>query len=489
MEICVAAQGTRTSVKLSAWLRRKWLREVEHVLSATPGISNTLAVGGFSLLGGSMRENSAFAIAVLEPWDERASGALQLEAILSRVQGELWAIQAANVMAFNLTPIPGLGSAGGFEFVLQDTRGGPLEDLQSVLGALIFEANQQPEIARAFSLFRAGTPQIYLDFDRRKAKKLGVPISEVFMTLQAQLGSYYVNDFGKYGRVYRVMMQAETPYRSRPSDIQRLHVRSETGEMVPLGTLVRTTSILGPENIMRYDMFRSATVNGSTAPGYSTGDAIAAMERVAAEVLPEGVTYSWTGTVFQAIRAGNLAPILFVLAVVFVYLFLVAQYESWTIPAAVMLSVPVAVLGATLAQLVAGLDNNVYTQVGLVMLIGLASKNAILIVEFSMARRREGATLIEAAVEGARLRFRAVMMTAFSFVLGVLPLVVAEGAGAASRRALGTAVFGGMLASAVIGVLFIPVLYAAIEKMRSGGGEASPAPAPETGGGPAATPP
>ncbi|MBW2272268.1 MAG: multidrug efflux RND transporter permease subunit [Deltaproteobacteria bacterium] len=461
------------------------LREVEHLLASTPGVSNTLAVGGYTLLGGTMRANSAFLIAVLDPWEERTTDALQLDSILGSIQGELWAIQAANVMAFNLTPIPGLGSAGGFEFVLQDTRGGPLEDLQSALGALIFEANQQPEIARAFSLFRASTPQVHLEFDRRKAKKLGVPISEVFATLQTQLGSYYVNDFNKYGRVYRVMMQAEGDFRSRPSDIRRLHVRSSSGEMVPLGTLVRTRSTLGPDSVRHYDMFRSATVNGSTAPGYSSGDAIRAMERVAVEVLPEGVTYSWTGTVFQAIRAGNLAPILFALAVVFVYLFLVAQYESWMIPASVMLSVPVAVLGAVLAQLIAGLDNNVYTQVGLVMLIGLASKNAILIVEFSMARRKQGASVIDAAVFGARLRFRAVMMTAFSFVLGVLPLVVAEGAGAASRRALGTAVFGGMLTSAVIGVLFIPVLYAAFERLRPGrdGGGASPLPAAEQGSG------
>lgn len=309
-------------------------------------------------------------------------------------------------------------------------------------------------------------PQLFVDLDREKARALGVDVGEVFATLQAYLGSAYVNDFSSFGRVYRVMVQAEAGYRDEAADIARLHVRARSGEMVPLSTLVRVETILGPTLLNRYNQFRAATVTAVPAPGHATGEAIAAMQDTAGTALPPGYAHQWTGVAAQELEAGNIVVVILGLAVLFAYLFLVAQYESWTMPVAILLSVTVALLGAYLAVRLTGSDVNLYTQIGMIMLIGLGAKNAILIVEFAMESRAGGTSIHTAAVEAARLRFRAVMMTALSFLLGVVPLLIASGAGAASQNAIGIAVFGGMAAATTLGVLLVPLLYAALQVVR-----------------------
>jgi HAE1 family hydrophobic/amphiphilic exporter-1 len=430
-----------------------------------PGVSSTIMVNGYSMLNGS-GSNGAMIIVQLEPWGDRTGPELSANAIL----GELLAIgareAAASVVAFNPPPIPGLGLSAGVDMKVQQTGGGTPQDLSAALGSLVFAANQRPEIARAYTTFRANVPKVFVDLDREKSKTLDVPISEVFQTLQTQLGSYYVNDFNLFGRVYRVMIQADGSYRDRIEDIGNLYVRSTTGSMVPLATLIDVEDVLGPVLLNRYNMFRSGTVTAVPSEGHSTGDAIRVLEEETATALPPGFAYEWTGTAQQQLAAGGVVVLILGAAVVFGYLFLVGQYESWTMPVGIFLSVTVALFGALAAVFLAGRDVNLYTQIGMIMLIGLASKNAILIVEFAMERRAEGVSIAEAALEAARQRFRAVMMTALSFLLGVIPLVLATGAGAASRQAIGIAVFGGMLAATVVGVVLVPILYAIMQNLR-----------------------
>ena len=439
------------------------LEEVQDLLEADPDIAHALTVSGFSLLGG-IRSSSGLAIAILEDWDDRPDPSQSVGGVIARLQPQLFAIPQATIFAFPAPPIQGLGTAGGIEMELVDLGGRPPEELAQVLQGFLINTNQDPAIARAFSTFSARTPQLFLEIDREKAETLGVRVSDLFTTLQANLGSFYVNDFNLFGRTYQVFLQADAPFRMEPDDINTLHVRNSFGEMVPVQSLVTVRPILGPDSTRRFNLFRAASVN--VTPAGSTGDGIAALRQLEAEALPSGFAIEWSGTTFQEVQAGGEAAIVLALALVFVFLFLVAQYESWSVPLSVILSVVIAGTGGLALTWLVGLDNNIYTQIGLVMLIGLASKNAILIVEFAKQLREEGKPIQEAAASAARVRYRAVLMTAFSFILGIMPLVLASGAGAASQVSLGIVVLGGMMAATFLGIFVIPPLYVFVQTIR-----------------------
>lgn len=440
------------------------LGKVTDMVLEDPAVTDFITVSGFSLLGGAAT-NNGLGIVMLKDWEDREEPALGLSAVIPRLYSGLWTIPEAQVMVFNPPPIPGLGTSSGFDFRLQDNQGRDVSELAQVMNGLIYEANQREELSRVYSTYRANIPQYLLEVERDKAKALGIELSDIFSTLQTQLGSLYVNDFTRFGKNYRVLLQAEGEFRQRPEDLSHYFVRNRDGDMVPLTTLASLKPVLGPSSIQHFNLKRSVTISGEAASGFASGDAIATMEELS-RGLPQGYEFSWAGQSLQEIEAGNLAAVIFLLALVFVYLFLVAQYESWTLPVAVLGAVPLALAGAMAGLWLVGLANNIYAQVGLVLLIGLSTKTAILIVEFAMQLRQSGMSTAEAAQKAAVLRFRAVLMTALSFVLGVLPLVFASGAGAASRVSLGITVLSGMVAATVLGTLLVPVFYKWIQSVR-----------------------
>ena len=438
---------------------------VNQMMLELPNVRAVTTVGGYSLLNGIQGPNYGFSFVTLVPWAERPGPENSMWGWMQRAQAQFATIDEAIVFGFPPPAVQGLGAAGGFQMEVQDRGGIGLGNLETFARDLVAGGTQSPLLTRMSQNFEASVPQVFVDVDRDKAQSLGIPLQTVFNTLQSNLGSAYVNDFNLFGRTWRVMVQADQQFRSRVTDINRLEVRSARGDMIPLGTLVRIEDSVGPQNVTRFNLFRSSTVTGEGRPGVSTGAANDEIERLAGQLLPAQMGFEWSGVTQQQKAAGNLAPFIFGMAFIFGFLFLAAQYESWALPAAVMLTVPIAMLGAGWLSLARSLDNNTYFQIGLVLLIGLSAKTAILIVEFAKQLRDEGKSIRDAAFTAARLRFRAILMTAFSFILGVIPLVIASGAGARSRVSLGTAVFGGMLASTVLGVFFIPFLYYVIQSL------------------------
>jgi hydrophobe/amphiphile efflux-1 (HAE1) family protein len=442
-------------------------KQVRQVLMSTPGVEIVGSISGLNFLTSAAQSNSAVEFAILKPWDERPPEQ-NASKLVEQVRPKLLGLPGAVVLSFDPPSIPGLGATGGFEFQVEDLTGRGSQALNDAVQAVIAEARKQPEINghQLFSSFSTSTPQFNYDLDRNKAKLLGLNLPDVFSTLQIYLGSLYVNDFNLFGRTFRVTMQADKEARANASDLARLYVRNNTGGMVPLSTLGTLKPIVGPETVPHYNNYASALINGGAAPGYSSGQAVEAMKRAAGTALPRDFAFEWTGITFQELKAGSIATVVFALAIVFVFLILAAQYESWTMPFMVLLAVPLALFGALLAIWLRGGQTDVYSQIGFVMLIGLAAKNAILIVEFARRRREEGLEIVAAAMEAAKLRLRPILMTAFAFILGVVPLMVASGAGAASRQSIGTTVFGGMLAATILTLLFVPVFYAVIEQWR-----------------------
>jgi len=448
----------------------KVVASIEDILQATAGVELVTAVAGYSLLTSSLASNTAFFFVALAPWEERGDADLHVNAIIQKINGQLaTGVPGAVAFAFGPPAIPGLGTGSGFSMMLQDRGGNTPAYLSEQATRFIQAALQRPEIGNAFTTYRANSPQIFADVDIDNVLKLGVSPADVNTTLGAFLGGAYVNDFNRFGRLFKVYVQAEPEYRSKATDVRYFYVRNKQGAVVPLSSLVAVSRTTGPEYTNRFNLFRAAEVTGAPAAGYSSDQALAALEEVAAEILPNDMSYSWNAMSFQEKAAAGAGGQVFVLALVFVFLILAAQYESWSLPLSVLLGTPIAVFGAMAGLWISslflpGYENNVFAQIGLVMLIGLAAKNAILIVEFAKMKSEQGFNAIDAATQAAKDRFRPILMTAFSFILGVLPLLVASGAGAEARKVMGMTVFAGMATATVVGVIMVPALYVLIAR-------------------------
>jgi len=437
---------------------------VTHILQKTAGIRAWVTIGGFSILDAANLPNVFTTFVIYQSWEKRSAD-LSQDRIVANLWRQFGAVQEAEIVVLVPPSIRGLGQAGGFQIMIEDRGSLGLNELQKGVLEIIRAGNAQAGLQHLGTTFTAQSPQIFLDIDRTKAESLGVPLDTVFNTLQAFPGTSFVNLFNKFNHVFQVNVQADAPYRLMPEDLKNLYARNNRGEMVPLGTLLEVRHTLGSELVTRYQLYPAASVYGSTAPGFSSSQGLKLMEDVARHTLPPGVSYDWTATAYQEKQVGLQAYLIYALSITLVFMVLAALYESWTSPAAVILTVPMAMVGVLLALIIRGFDNNLYTQIGLVLMIALASKNAILIVEFARDLRHEGLSIIDAAVEATRRRFRPIVMTSFAFILGVVPLVVASGAGAASRQAIGAVVFGGMLASTLLAIPFVPVFWVILERL------------------------
>ena len=454
------------------------LKQVEEVVVNTKGVRSALAISGMNILNSINFPNSGLMFIGLDDWKDREDPSLYAKALVAGWNKKLSTIPGARIFAFGPPALPGYGNVSGFTMQLQDRSGGSVDQLAGYVQDVITAASKRPEIGRVSTTFQPSTPQVKIELDREKARTLGVPVDSVFQTLQAYLSGLYVNDFVKFGRVYKVFLQAEPQYTSKPHDIGKFFVRNNSGGMVPLSTLVSISKMSGPNFVTRFNLFLSAEMMGAPAPGYSSAQAIKAMEEVMA-TMPSNVGYEWSGLTLQEKKSEGQAPVIFGMAIIFVFLLLAAQYESWSLPFAVLLSVPTVILGTMVGLLLRNFEMNVYAQVGLIMLIGLAAKNAILIIEFAKMKRDEGVPTLQAALEGAKLRLRPILMTSFAFILGCVPLMLATGSGAASRSTMGTGVVFGMTISTIIGLFLIPVCYVFVQRFADRKEKPAGAPAGE----------
>jgi multidrug efflux pump len=444
-------------------------RRIGEIGKDMPGVELTFAIEGLSILDNTIKSNALTVFFPLKPFSERIGHPEQsADALVKRLQGAFSSIQDAFVIAIQPPSVRGMGNAGGFQLEIEDRRNAGLTALQQATDAVVTAANAEPGLAGVFSTYRSQVPQLFLNIDREKAQALNVPMSAVFDSLQSYLGTNYVNDFNFLGRTFQVNVQADSAFRGNPDQIRRMYTRSSTGGMVPLGSLMDVQRITGPDTVGHYNVYPAALIQGATQPGVSSGQAIEKMERICRETLPSQFGVEWTQLTYQEVTEGNTAVFIFPLCVLFVFLALAAQYESWSLPLAVILIVPMCLFSAMAGVFLRGQDNNIFTQIGFVVLVGLACKNAILIVEFARQQLDTGKNRIEAAAEAARLRLRPILMTSFAFILGVSPLLVAKGAGAEMDQALGTAVFAGMIGVTFFGVLFTPIFFSVIMKFFGG---------------------